>query len=109
MMTIKETLKNKENPVVKVYPVCGRVEAVVYENNVETGEKVMFGTMTKAHAELTECGMVKTGEVSASWLFMPERQPERRSPYQDGSDIRQLNMEFLIKDPLLRQRVFFRC
>ena len=38
MMTIKETLKNKENPVVKVYPVCGRVEAVVYENNVRYGQ-----------------------------------------------------------------------
>jgi hypothetical protein len=73
MMTIKETLKNKENPVVKVYSVCGRVEAVVYENNVETGEKVMFGTMTKAHAELTECGMVKTGEVSGSVLAVYAR------------------------------------
>ena len=57
MMTIKETLKNKENPVVKVYPVCGRVEAVVYENNVETGES----------------GMVKTGEVSGSVLAVYAR------------------------------------
>ena len=73
MMTIKETLKNKENPVVKVHPVCGRVEAVIYDNNVETGEKIMFGTMTKAHAELTECGMVKTGEVSDNVLAVYAR------------------------------------
>ena len=73
MMTIKETLKNKENPVVKVHPVCGRVEAVIYDNNVATGEKIMFGTMTKAHAELTECGMVRTGEVSDSVLAVYAR------------------------------------
>lgn len=73
MMTIKEILKNKENPVVKVHPVCGRVEAVIYDNNVETGEKIMFGTMTKAHAELTECGMVKTDEVSDSVLAVYAR------------------------------------
>ena len=41
-MTIKEILKNKENPVVKVHPVCGRVEAVIYDNNVETGEKIIY-------------------------------------------------------------------
>ena len=73
MMTIKETLKNKENPVVKVHPVCGRVEAVIYDNNVETGEKIMFGTMTKAHAELTACGMGKTGEVSDNVLAVYAR------------------------------------
>ena len=73
MMTIKETLKNKENPVVKVHPVCGRVEAVIYDNNVETGEKIMVGTMTKAHAELTACGMVKTGEVSDNVLAVYAR------------------------------------
>ena len=73
MMTIKEILKNKENPVVKVHPVCGRVEAVIYDNNVETGEKIMFGTMTKAHAELTACGMVKTGEVSDNVLAVYAR------------------------------------
>ncbi len=73
MMTIKETLKNKENPVVKVHPVCGRVEAVIYDNNVETGEKIMFGTMTKAHVELTACGMVKTGEVSDNVLAVYAR------------------------------------
>ena len=73
MMTIKETLKNKENPVVRVHPVCGRVEAVIYDNNVETGEKIMFGTMTKAHAELTACGMVKTGEVSDNVLAVYAR------------------------------------
>ena len=38
-----------------------------------TGEKIMFGTMTKAHAELTECGMVKTGEVSDSVLAVYAR------------------------------------
>ena len=33
----------------------------------------MFGTMTKAHAELTACGMVKTGEVSDNVLAVYAR------------------------------------
>jgi LacI family transcriptional regulator len=50
-----------------------RPAAVIYDNNVETGEKIMFGTMTKAHAELTACGMVKTGEVSDNVLAVYAR------------------------------------
>ena len=44
------------------------VEAVLFDQNGETGVRSQFGTMTRADAALTEMGMVRTQDDNENVL-----------------------------------------
>jgi len=72
MNTLREEIARTANPRVEVRPIAGHVEAVLFDNDVETGVRSQFGTMTRADAALTEMGMVKVRDerenVLASYI-----------------------------------------
>ena len=57
MNTLREEIARTANPRVEVRPIAGHVEAVLFNNDEETGVKSQFGTMTRADAALKEMGM----------------------------------------------------
>lgn len=73
MNTLREEIARTANPRVEVRPIAGHVEAVLFDNDVETGVKSQFGTMTRADAALTEMGMVRTQNGSESLLAVYSR------------------------------------
>ncbi len=59
MRTLREEIARTANPRVEVRPIAGHVEAVVFDQDMETGVKTQFGTMVKADLALTEMGLVR--------------------------------------------------
>lgn len=57
---------------VKVVPVCGSMLAIFMDGGKETGDSILFGTMTRADRTLRERGLtpVKTYGNSVEMLYV---------------------------------------